>query len=310
MIKREQFIITHVGHILNYYRIIGHLGMGSCGVIFKGEDLKTNIFRAIKEVRKSKFSSDSVQAQLAQEIEILKYLDHPNIMKIYEVIESTYAFYIVCEYLTGDNLMEMILQNEYQFEEHEIAKHMDDILYALCYCHKEKVTHNHMHPDNLMFESKERNAKLKVIDFGIASKFDNTKEDPMTSYGQLHYRPPESYIIPKLPCTIYNAMSADIWSAGIIFYILLTGRSPVIGKTEKSVKRQVKNGLDESLFQDLNVSDLALDLLKKLLNTDPHARITAAEALRHEWFGQVRKHNCEVICEALDCMKTFRVLFT
>ena len=308
-IKREEFINTYLGHILNHYKITKHLGIGSSGIVFLAHDLKTSLDRAIKEVRKFKLSADSSE-QLCREIEVLKSLDHPNIMKIYEVIESPYAFYIVCELLKGECLMDKILLETYDHQnEAQIARHMDDILYAVSYCHHQGITHNDLNPGNLVFENTSDTAKLKLIDFGISSRFDRGGFSPIRR-GEMYYRAPEVFKrMPEETCTQQFAERADMWSLGIIFYILLTGKSPVRGKTEKVVRGQVKkNGLDEYLFREVSASVEAVDLLRGMLEPDPERRITAAEALRHKWFQVYSSHTSENIDKALAMMGAFKVM--
>ena len=191
-IKRYEFINHHIGHILNYYKITKHLGIGNSGTVFYATEIKTKLNRAIKEVRKSTMTAESSQS-LINEIDILKSIDHPNIMKIYEVIESPYAFYLVCELLEGENLMEKILSDEgYMPDEKTIAMNMDDILYALNYCHTQDIVHNDLRPDNLLFENQYLDAKLKLIDFGNSFRIDRP-DIPQTQCRQKHYRSPESF---------------------------------------------------------------------------------------------------------------------
>lgn len=297
--QRFEYINHNTGNIFNYYDLVKHIGIGQCGAVYHAKDIKTNLPRAIKEFRISKMTNDDMK-NFESEVKIIKSMDHPNIMKIYEVIESPYAYYLVCEYLEGKNLMEEILRNQ-KFKPNDIARYMEDILYAISYCHQERFMHKDIRPDNLVFEGPELNGKLKLIDFGQAcGELDKTGK-----YGQIHFRAPETFKATSESQNFELRAKSDIWSAGIIFYILLTNKSLVTGSKEKDIKKFHKtfdpNGLDE-----LNIDKSALELLKAMLEKDPTNRISAKEALKFKYLIKYRNPDKAAICATIAKMQTFK----
>jgi calcium-dependent protein kinase len=327
---KEEYVKSYLGQVHSFYKIKSHLGIGGISTIYLAEEVKTGLPRAIKEVRRVRMTKQKIDA-LKNEIGILKKLDHPNIMKIYEIIESPYAFFIVCEPLTGGSLMEKILGLKYDpsknvsnrkeyvnqislkikskdfgIDEETAKKYMKDILYALSYCHSQNIVHNDIKPDNFVFENDSETPKLKLIDFGIANH--DPSETDEENIGQIHYRAPETF-----ENLIYGHESgistykSDVWGAGIIMFILLARECPIKGTSEKSVKSQLKKGL-KGPINNIIASEPAKELLKKMLRIDPKKRISASDALKDPWFCEDEEINEKNLKDTIELMKNFKVI--
>jgi calcium-dependent protein kinase len=160
------------------------------------------------------------------------------------------------------------------------------VLQAISYCHENNVAHRDLKPENLLLDSKHNNT-IKVIDFGTSSEFEagsKMKEIYGTAY----------YIAPEVLSFDYNE-KCDIWSIGVILYILLSGRPPFDGNDDKEIIKKVRIGhydLTSPEFQ--YVTKEALDILKKMLTYDPMRRISAGEALKHPWIIKKAYEDCDI----------------
>lgn len=297
--QRLDYINHNTGNIFNYYNLIKHIGLGRCGAVFHATDIKTSLPRAIKEFRKSKMNNDQTNS-FESEVKIIKLMDHPNIMKIYEVIESPYAYYLVCELLEGKNLMEVILNNIH-YTKSDTSRFMEDILYAVSYLHQEGIMHNDIRPDNLVFEGSGISGKLKLIDFGLACEGNNKSG----KYGQIHFRAPETFKTVNDNKDFLISAKSDIWSIGVIFYILLNKKPLVTGSKVKEIKNFLKKFQPDSL-EELDIDKDELQLLKALLQKDENVRISAQEALSFDYFKANRKTNKEEIRDTIERMKGFK----
>lgn len=169
------FIKRRQGAVQDFYEILETLGKGSFGVVHQVRERKSKLVRAMKEVRKSSLS-EGQEMQILNEIEILSQLDHPNIMKIYEVIESQQCYYIICELLIGGEVF-IKLKHKGSFSEAVSASYIKDVLSGVYYSHSMGIVHNDLKPENLLLENKTEEAQLKIIDFGIARSL---KHGPLT----------------------------------------------------------------------------------------------------------------------------------
>lgn len=140
------------------------LGEGTYGVVFKAQDKDTKETVAIKRISREKIRN---YQRFLNEINALKTLDHPNVIKLFEIYEDDEYVYLVMEYLSGGELFEYIVDQEY-LDERQTANIFKQILHAILYCHKNAICHRDLKPENFMFESKSKDANLKLIDFGLS----------------------------------------------------------------------------------------------------------------------------------------------
>jgi len=216
---------------------------------------------------------------LKNEITILKDLDHPNIVKMYEFLEDEKRIYIVTEICKGGELFDEIL-NRSKFDENDAAIVMKQLLSAINYCHSKKIVHRDLKPENMLLEQDKDLEKIKIVDFGTSLVYDSGKkleEKLGTAY----------YIAPEVIKKSYNE-KCDLWSCGVIMYILISGEPPfndpradndAIMKKVELGKYDIEHGVWKS------VSKEAKDLIKKLLTYDPAERISAEQALKHAWIA-------------------------
>ncbi|CAE8602832.1 unnamed protein product, partial [Polarella glacialis] len=229
---------------------------------------------AVKSIAKKDIKQ---KERFQQEIDLMKLLDHPNIIKLYETFEDRKNIYLVMELCTGGELFDRIIELQ-SFTEVQAAIVMKQILGGISYMHASKICHRDLKPENFLFTNKDpiEKSTLKIIDFGLASKF---KEGGVlsTKAGTPYY------VAPQVLAGAYN-QSADLWSCGVIMFVLLVGYPPFHGETDNEVLAKVKSGRFHFEAADWkNVSEDAKYLIRQLLKMNPPERYTAEQALNHTW---------------------------
>ena len=226
-----------------------------------------------------KSSSKTLFTTIQKEINILKTLDHPNIIKVYEFFKTEKYIYIINELCTGGELFDKIVDVKY-FSEIVACNIMRQLLSAVAYCHEKGVIHRDLKPENILIEKVEEKNKdffhIKVIDFGTCEMLKKSKltEQIGTSF----------YIAPEVLKNGYNE-KCDLWSCGVILYILLCGSPPFYGKNEKEIFSKILYGnfcFRHSIWN--RISNEAKNLVQKLLEINPEKRLSAKEALNDIWF--------------------------
>jgi calcium-dependent protein kinase len=238
---------------------------------------------------------------MISEIKVLKELDHPNILKLFEFYQDSQYYYLVTEYCAGRELFEKIVSLKH-FSEMRAARIMYQVLSAIVYCHNHKICHRDLKPENLLLEDDNIDSNIKVIDFGT-SKFCKLNERMKEKYGTPYYIAPE--VIKK----DYN-IKCDVWSCGVILYIMLSGHPPFGGKTNDEIMNKVLEGSYNFARKEwTQVSEMAKDLIKKMLTYDPNDRISSAEAINHPWIKQYTKifEPKEEILLSLSALNKFRL---
>lgn len=183
------------------------------------------------------------------------------------------------ELCTGGELFEE-LSKRGKFNEEEAALIINQVLEAVSYCHANNIVHRDIKPENILIEGKSKN--IKIVEFGASQKFD--AEHKMSSaYGTLHFIAPEVLMIE------YDE-KCDIWSVGVVLYILLSGKPPFDGESEKEIAKKIKMGEYKMIDEEwMSISEEAKDLVKRMLYYDPAKRISATEAMSHSWFSKYIK---------------------
>ncbi|XP_062188061.1 protein IMPAIRED IN BABA-INDUCED STERILITY 1-like [Phragmites australis] len=287
------------------------VGQGTYSSVFRARDLDTGKIVALKKVRFDNFEPESVRF-MAREIQILRRLDHPNVMKLEGLITSrlSCSLYLVFEYMEHD-LAGLCSSPDIKFSEAQLKCYMNQLLSGLEHCHSHRVVHRDIKGANLLVNNE---GVLKIADFGLANYFDPSKNHPLTSrVVTLWYRPPELL----LGSTHYDA-AVDLWSVGCVFAEMFRGKPILQGRTEVEQLHKIfklcgspaddywkKSKLPHatifkphhpypSTLRDVfkEVPENALSLLETLLSVEPYKRGTASGALTSEFF-KTKPYACE-----------------
>ena len=295
---KSAFVSYKTTSIIKEYTLGKTLGSGAFGTVRKAVHKATKQERAIKILKKS----NQDEQKLFLEVNILSKLSHPNIMGIYEFYDDQANFYIVSELCKGGELFDMISAKGC-FSETEACPIMHQMMSAICYCHKNHVVHRDLKPENILLEDKKGdNPVIKLIDWGGARYF--SKHKKMTKINGTPY-----YIAPEVLKEVYDE-KCDIWSSGVILYILLCGYPPFNGETDKEIMENVKKGeFDFPPEEWDSVSKGAKDLIKRMLTFDPKNRPSAKQVLEDPWFSQFKnksKQDNQLAKSTLENMKKFK----
>merc|ERR1719359_1942752 len=204
-------------------------------------------------------------------------MDHPNIIKLYESFEDRKNIYLVMELCSGGELFDRIIDSGH-FTEVQAAILMQQIFRAMYYMHENSVCHRDLKPENFLFVNKDPIEKslLKIIDFGLSCKF--SPDQVLTTKAGTPY-----YVAPQVLAGKYDQLS-DLWSCGVIMYVILCGYPPFYGETDADVLTKVRLGNFTFNAADWkNVSEDAKNLIRMLLKMSPKDRYTAEQALNHVW---------------------------
>ena len=278
-LEQSSLIGKGKGNPRDKYQFLEQIGEGSFGVVYKAKIKKTGELRAIKIIKKQK-DSIAYEKNIIKEIELLENIDHPNIIKIYEFYDCPEYICIVSELGKGGSLAKN-LNSILKESETVKALIMFQLLSAVNYCHSMKIMHRDLKPDNILLEHKTSKGiyNVKLIDFGTA-KFVVNVQNQIT--GSPHFIAPE----------VLNAKyteKCDLWSIGVILYVLFKGSYPFDGKSRAQIFDNIKQGKYDLKSKPFDkVSSKAKDLIQKLLKVDQNERISASRALEHPWFTSLK----------------------
>lgn len=272
---RSQFILDNPEKIQKVYDMDGQmLGEGGFGTVSLGTHRLTQAKRAIKKVPKRNIQSAE---QLKKEIAVMKVMDHPNIIKLYETFEDHQYVYLVMEMCKGGELFDSVIAAGH-FTEAQVAIVMQQILRAVNYMHQNGVVHRDIKPENFLLLTNDpiETNTIKVIDFGLAARCG--PNEVLTTKAGTPY-----YVAPEVLHGRYDRM-VDLWAVGVIMYILLCGYPPFQGDTDQEVLRAVLASNWNFRSKEWKpVSNEAKDLIRKLLKVKPTERYAAEPALNHSW---------------------------
>ena len=281
-----------------YYEISkSELGKGSYGLVQIGRLKGTKVQRAIKIIDKSKVSNPE---RFRLEVEIMMRLNHPSILRLFDYFEDKKSIYLVLEMCSGGELFDRIIEKKF-YDETEARQIFKQIIKAIYYCHLNGVCHRDLKPENFIMVSKSDPYLLKVIDFGLSRTFPNALSAENDSNGpkEADINKPSRvrrqtkailktkagtpfYIAPEVLTGNYTE-KCDVWSCGVILYILFCGYPPFYGDNNKEILEAVKNGkLDFSSPEWKDKSKLAIDLVRKMV-VSQDARLFADEVIKHPW---------------------------
>jgi len=271
-----------VDDITTIYTLGDELGRGRFSVVNSAVHLKENAKYAVKVVENKSLADEENLEALETEIDILRKLDHPHIVALKEVVVCPKDTYIVMELLSGGELFNRIVEQG-RFSEPDAAELFAQILLAMEYLHSLNIVHRDVKPENILYVS-QGSTQIKLIDFGYAGVWAPDKELSGLC-GTPDYVAPEvlSWYDEDDNGTPYGKGS-DLWSLGVLLYVILSGCSPFSAEEEEAILQlvaQAKYEFHESEWS--TISEPAKDLIRKLLVVDPAQRMTMPQMLEHEW---------------------------
>ena len=282
-VSQELLVVKQKGNPSDKYIRGRKMGSGSYGTVYEAKNLVFNNTVAMKVIAKHE-GMDNLS--IKNEIDILKKLSHPNIVRIYEFYESENYFYLINEYCNGGELFNFI--NKSTLNEQQLSVLFYQVFSGLCYLHENNILHRDIKPENILISSKEKDLLtdeeyfwIQIIDFGTAKIFEDNK-NLKRIVGSAYY------IAPEVLKHDYNE-KCDTWSVGVILYMFLAGKAPFDGRSNEEIINSIKTKtLDLNNENLIQRSDEARDLVKGLLNKNIEERLSAKQALSHKWF---RKFN-------------------
>uniref|UniRef100_A0A6U4Q5S4 Protein kinase domain-containing protein n=1 Tax=Hemiselmis andersenii TaxID=464988 RepID=A0A6U4Q5S4_HEMAN len=288
-VEREEWVHVMRKHAVNSVVDNGYdikredkdakLGSGSYSTVWKGVDRDTRKVWALKEMQKSAVKKEE-EENLREEVRISTIVgSHHNVVYMKEFVENKDKYYIILEYLTGGELFDRIVDAPNgHFTERDAAKIMRQVMGALAYLHGKGIVHRDLKPENFLLADESPDAQIKIADFGFACNV--TGEHSLRGLcGSPGYVAPE--IIREKDG---YGLPVDMWSMGVIFYILLTGIPPFAGDSdEESFAMTLKGSYDKAPLEE--VSRPAKELVAKMLTYSPSKRMTAEAALQHVWMA-------------------------
>jgi len=256
-----------------YYKMGKTLGQGSFATVKLATKKNDGSKWAIKVIKKGSLSAED-DKHLQSEVEVLESVKHENIVSLLETFDTSQHLYMVMEVCAGGELFDRIVEKDH-YNEMEARNAIKQIATALAYVHEKNIVHRDLKPENLLYSDHTDEATLKLADFGLAKLLDH-ETMLVTQCGT------PGYVAPEIVKNDPYGTQVDMWSLGVIAYILLCGFPPFYDDNNQKLFKSIKSGKYEypSPFWD-DVTDSARDLIDKLLVLDPENRYTAAQVLQH-----------------------------
>jgi calcium-dependent protein kinase len=304
-IKIKNFITKIEKQVEDNYKVLNKIGKGAFGNVYKVCHNQSGLIRAMKIIKKENLAYQDGDSKFLNEIQILIACQHPHIIKIYEYYNDEVNYYIIMEFIPGGELYETISTWK-KFNEQKACYIMRQILEAVNYLHSMKIIHRDIKPENMLVESKVVDKELiniKLIDFGTSNYYEDSKKFTQ-KVGSPYYIAPE--VIKK-----YYDYKCDIWSSGVILYVLLVGYPPFKGNSQKELLSNIVKGKYSLEGEEWDrVSIEAKDLISKMLELDPNKRLSAEESLMHPWMvkyinGEFNKLEDGYFIDVLNNIKNF-----
>ena len=278
-ITQELLVLRQKGAPSDKYIRGKKIGKGTFGYVYESKNIISNNKVAMKIIPKNEYMDDLL---IQNEINILKKLSHPNIVRIYEFYETKNCFYLINEFCSGGELFNYI--NNSKFNEQQLSIIFYQVFSGLKYLHENNIIHRDLKPENILISKIERDLSaeeeyfwIKIIDFGTAKIFKDDKNENSV-VGSPYY------IAPEVLNKDYNE-KCDTWSVGVILYMFLVGRPPFDGSNNLEIIHSIRTkNYDENNIKLIAHSPEVRDLIKHLLEKDTNKRFSAKEALSHIWF--------------------------
>ncbi|XP_026144628.1 death-associated protein kinase 3-like [Carassius auratus] len=271
-----------------YYEMGEELGSGQFAIVRKCKEKSTRTEYAAKFIKKRRLSSSRrgvSREEIEREVNILREIQHSNIITLHDIFENKTDVILILELVSGGELFDFLAEKESLTEE-EATQFLKQILDGVHYLHSKRIAHFDLKPENIMLLDKNvPNPRIKLIDFGIAHQIKDGKE-----FKNIFGTP--EFVAPEIVNYEPLGLEADMWSIGVITYILLSGASPFLGETKQETLTNisaVNYDFDEEYFS--NTSELAKDFIRRLLVKDPKKRMTIEDSLQHPWIKVIKRRN-------------------
>lgn len=264
--------------LMQRYELGRQLGKGTFAKVYYARSLITNQAVAIKVVDKEKILKVGLMDQVKREISVMRMVRHPNIIHLYEVLATKTKIYFVIEYAKGGELFNKVAKGK--LKEDIARKYFQQLINALDFCHSRGVYHRDIKPENLLLDE---NDNLKISDFGLSALAESKRQDGLlhTTCGTPAYVAPE--VINRKG---YDGVKADVWSCGVVLYVLLAGYLPFHDSNLMEMYRKI----GKAEFRCPNwFSPEARRLLSKMLDPNPNTRISLAKVRESSWFKKGSK---------------------
>nr|XP_033783558.1 death-associated protein kinase 1 [Geotrypetes seraphini] len=262
------------------YEIGEELGSGQFAVVKKCREKSTGLYYAAKFIKKRRTKSSRrgvTREDIEREVSILKEIQHSNVITLHEVYENKTDVILILELVAGGELFDFLAEKE-SLSEEEATEFLKQILNGVRYLHSLHIAHFDLKPENIMLLNRNSpKPRIKIIDFGLAHKIDSGNE-----FKNIFGTP--EFVAPEIVNYEPLGLDADMWSIGVITYILLSGASPFLGETKQETLANVSAvsyEFEEEFFS--HTSDLAKDFIRRLLVKDPKKRMTIEDSLQHPW---------------------------
>jgi len=260
-----------------YYKFDKVLGQGAFGEVRRAVHKQSKKAYAVKILKKAKLDPTAKKV-LEREIAVMSKLQHPNIVSLIEAFDTTRKTYLILELVSGGELFDEIISKDEPYYEKDAADIVRQVLLAIRYMNSMGIAHRDLKPENLLLDD---DHNIKISDFGLSKDFSN--EDMTTSCGTATYVAPE-----VLTASGYD-VACDIWSVGVITYILLSGHVPFDGPSEEKVFEKILEA-DYSFPSPLwdPVSEEAKDFISKIFVVEPKQRMSVTDCLDHDWLAETK----------------------
>ncbi|XP_065869299.1 calcium-dependent protein kinase 24 [Euphorbia lathyris] len=268
-------------NITEKYEFGKELGRGEFGITYKCQEIETGKWYACKTISKAKLKTEIDIEDVRREVEIMRHLPkHPNIVRYKEAFEDSEAIYLIMEICEGGELFDRIVAKGY-YTERAAAMVTKTILEVVKVCHDDGVIHRDLKPENFLFVDESEDSDLKAIDFGLSIFYEHGQR-----FSEIVGSP--YYMAPEVLRRNYGA-EVDVWSTGVILYILLCGVPPFWAETEEGIAHAIIGGDLDLTREPWNmISQDAKNLVKDMLDANPYSRLTVKEALEHPWIRNAK----------------------
>ena len=265
--------------LLGRYEVGKLLGHGTFAKVYHARNVKTNESVAIKVIDKEKILKGGLIAHIKREISILRRVRHPNIVQLFEVMATKSKIYFVMEYVRGGELFNKVAKG--RLKEDIARKYFQQLISAVAFCHSRGVYHRDLKPENLLLDD---NGDLKVSDFGLSAVSDQIRQD-----GLFHtFCGTPAYVAPEvLGRKGYEAGKVDIWSCGVVLFVLMAGYLPFHDQNIMSMYKKIYKG---EFRCPRWFSPELIQLLTRLLDTNPETWFAIPEIMENRWFKNGFKH--------------------